>query len=125
MLHGRAVIPDATQPGWTFSGGEDSDGRGPERESPTSPGDGGGKFVPMLLIQPAESLQAAAPLAVLAVETGDEDMALAMKRQAYVSNLPPVGHKDNYVSPTMQFNVSPTQPADAVACKFCLHPAVR
>ncbi|RPD67612.1 hypothetical protein L226DRAFT_474651 [Lentinus tigrinus ALCF2SS1-7] len=56
-----------------------------------------------------------APLAVAAVEAGDPALAFAMKRQAYATNLPPIGHESNYVSPTMQLNISPTQSADSLA----------
>ncbi|RPD52058.1 hypothetical protein L227DRAFT_618139 [Lentinus tigrinus ALCF2SS1-6] len=62
-----------------------------------------------------EIVEAAAPLAVAAVEAGDPALAFAMKRQAYATNLPPIGHESNYVSPTMQLNISPTQSADSLA----------
>ncbi|RPD78143.1 hypothetical protein L226DRAFT_520580 [Lentinus tigrinus ALCF2SS1-7] len=66
----------------------------------------------LLLCQ--EIVEAAAPLAVAAVEAGDPALAFAMKRQAYAMNLPLIGHESNYVSPTMQLNISPTQ-SDSLA----------
>lgn len=60
-------------------------------------------------------LQAAAPLAIHALESGPPELVSALQLQAEVTNLPPVGFEGNYAFPTMQLNISPTQAADKLA----------
>ena len=59
--------------------------------------------------------EAAAPLAITALEAAPESISIALKRQAEVTNLPRVGYEGNYAFPTMQANFAATQRADALA----------
>ncbi|KAI0730681.1 hypothetical protein C8Q76DRAFT_690725 [Earliella scabrosa] len=62
-----------------------------------------------------DSHKAAAPVAIAALEAAPEEISLALKRQAEVTNLPRVGYDGNYAYPTMQANFAATQRADALA----------
>ena len=53
-------------------------------------------------------------MAIAALEAAPEEISLALKRQAEVTNLPRVGYEGNYAHPTMQANFAPTQPASAL-----------
>ncbi|KAI0705690.1 hypothetical protein C8Q76DRAFT_801423 [Earliella scabrosa] len=59
-----------------------------------------------------EILEAAAPLAIAALESSPPEFATAMRRQADVTNLPRVGFDGNYAFPTFQANFAATQEAD-------------
>ncbi|RPD67620.1 hypothetical protein L226DRAFT_577099 [Lentinus tigrinus ALCF2SS1-7] len=62
-----------------------------------------------------EIVEAAAPLAIQALEAGLTEYSAALKLQAHVTNLVPVGYEGNYAFPTFQQNITPTQRADSLA----------
>lgn len=59
--------------------------------------------------------QTATRIAVEAMELAPEDISIALKRQADVTNLPAVGFEGNYAHPALQANFAAAQPANALA----------